>query len=119
MEPCQPPPAQDSALEAVELQLQLEQGFLGGKILSAALMSLMSLMPFGRSVCPSTPGRGVIMSQRGQTHARGGGGRLRTPWGPSAEPRKVQIGAGVGQHSPLTVPSLCTEDFLTQVLTHC
>lgn len=94
MELRQPPPAQDPALEAVELQLQLEQGFLGGKILSAALM------PHGflGGVClpqppPMPPSKGVSVSLRGQTWAGGEEGTWDPGWGGrSTEPREVQRG---------------------------
>lgn len=111
MELRQPPPAQDPALEAVELQLQLEQGLLGGKILSAALMPRAF---WGGAFVPATanspPRKGVSMSPRGQTRA----GHEEGTWGMLQ--RDAERDTGVQQHSPLTVPLPCTKDPLTRVL---
>lgn len=61
----QPPPAQDPALEAVELQLQLERGLLGGKIVFFKRGSHASWL-FGWSVCPIHPQHPLV--RRGECH---------------------------------------------------
>lgn len=63
----QPPRAQDPALEAVELQLQLERGLLGGKIVFFFLSVALTPRGFlGGAFAPSTPNTPSV--RRGECH---------------------------------------------------
>lgn len=117
MELCQPPLAPDPALGAVELQSQLEQGFLGGKI-RAWLPCLVDFLFFWVERSPQPP---PISPWISGSHYRGdkGGQGVRRGAGRVTLHHTAQEGAErvLRQRPPLLIPSPCTKNSLGRVLT--